>query len=172
MGANTFWAPPMHPPRDRLCTDQFRVTCFAPHGRVEVWSDQAFVYYEATGPFNREAVDCLAAAQRDFLLAHPMPGPWASLGVMHHSAVIGEEALERYRELMSSPKPPGLTPVATAFVMGEDVEGHRLMAPLYERIYAHIQRPFRVFSELAAAQNWLRQQLAQAAAAPPSPPPS
>ncbi|MGQ0712022.1 MAG: hypothetical protein ACT4NV_20010 [Rhodoferax sp.] len=156
----------MPTPPYRLSTDQVRVTAFAPHGRIEVWAEGAFVYYEATGPFNREVIDCLAVAQRDFLLAHPMPGSWASLGVMHHSALIGEEALERYQELMSSPKPAAMAPVATAFVMGAEVEGRSLMAPLYERVYARIGRPFRVFPDLASAQAWLQQQLALADAPP------
>lgn len=146
-------------PTERLSTDDIHTTGFRPHGRVVVWSETGLVYYEATGPFNREVVDRLAIAQRDFLKEHTPAVPWGSIGIMRVSALMSEDALARYQELMSSPKPAPMVPVATAFVMGEDVEGRRLMAPLYARVYGAIARPFAVFDTLPAAQAWVRERV-------------
>jgi hypothetical protein len=67
--------------------------------------------------------------------------------------------MERYAELMHLPKPAELTPIATAFVMGPDVEGGKLMAPHFGKIYAAIHRPFQVFQTEAEARAWAQRRL-------------
>ena len=56
---------------------------------------------------------------------------------------------------MQSPKPANLEPVATAFVMGPEVEGGKIMAPHFERVYTLIQRPFRICTTMEEAQAWV-----------------
>lgn len=129
---------------------------FRPHGRVDMWMEDDVLQYEATGPFNVEVVDCLAITQRDYLLSLTIEGPWASIGILRNSAMMTPEGLQRYTELMQSAKPEHLEPVATAFVLGPEIEGGRIMRPHFERIYALIQRPFRIVDTMEEAQQWVR----------------
>lgn len=145
-----------------ITTSQIQHTAFSPHGEVKLWFDNQILYYEAIGPLNTEVVECLAIAQMEFLRQFEPQGAWASMAVFRVSAVIGPECLARYEAMMSAPKPAGKTPVATAFVMGPEVEGHRLMAPLFAKIYAGIQRPFCAVETLDEGRQWLYAQIAQA----------
>lgn len=150
-----------------LRASQFRTTAFSPHGEIALWFDDQILYYEVIGPLNTEVIECLALAQMEFLQQFEPPGPWGSIAVGKISAMMGPECLARYEAMMSSPKPAGKTPVATAFVMGPDVDGYRLMAPLFAKIYAAIQRPFRVAETLEEGRQWVFAQIAQARQATP-----
>ena len=145
-----------------LNTSQFQTTAFSPHGEVSLWFEDQILYYDATGPLNTEVIECLALAQVEFLKQFEPQGPWGSMAVYKVSAMMGPTCLARYEAMMSTPKPAGKTPVATAFVMGPDVDGYRLMAPLYAKIYAGIQRPFRAVETLEEGRRWLFEQIAQA----------
>lgn len=78
---------------------------FAPHGRVEMRFEGDILYYDATGPFNKELVESLAVAQRDLLTTANHHGPWVSLSIMRGSLMASPEAFARYSELMHSPRP-------------------------------------------------------------------
>lgn len=145
-----------------LHTSQFQSTAFSPHGEVALWFEDQILYYDVTGPLNTEVIECLALAQAEFLQQIEPQGPWGSIAVCKISAVMGPDCLARYGAMMATPKPTGKTPVATAFVMGPDVDGYRLMAPLFAKIYAGIQRPFRAVETLEEARQWLFAQIAQA----------
>ena len=139
-----------------ISTTQVDATRFRPHGRVDMWMENGVLQYEATGPFNAEVFDCMAVAQMEFLLAlPPILGPWASICTLRNSAMCPREAIQRYTQLMQSPKPANLEPVATAFVMGPEVEGGKIMAPHFERVYTLIQRPFRICTTMEEAQAWV-----------------
>lgn len=136
-------------------TTQVTGTHFRPHGRVDIWMENEVLLYEATGPFNAEVFDCLAVAQRDYLLSLPLNGPWASMCILRNSAMATPDGVQRYTELMQSPKPPNLEPVATAFVIGPEIEGGRIMAGHFTRVYTLIKRPFRICETKEEAQQWL-----------------
>ena len=139
-----------------ISTTQVDATRFRPHGRVDMWMENGVLQYEATGPFNAEVFDCMAVAQMEFLLAlPPILGPWASICTLRNSAMCPREAIQRYTQLMQSLKPANLEPVATAFVMGPEVEGGKIMAPHFERVYTLIQRPFRICTTMEEAQAWV-----------------
>lgn len=143
-------------------TSQFHTTAFSPHGEIVLWFDDQILYYEVTGPLNTEVIECLALAQLEFLKQFEPPAVWGSMAVCKISAMMGPQCLARYEAMMSTSKPGGKVPVATAFVMGPDVDGHRLMAPLFAKIYAGIQRPYCVVETLDKGRAWLYQQIAQA----------
>lgn len=145
-----------------LRTSQFQSTAFSPHGEVALWFEDQILYYDVTGPLNTEVIECLALAQTEFLKQVEPHGHWGSIAVCKISAVMGPECLARYGAMMAAPKPVGKTPVATAFVMGPDVDGYRLMAPLFAKIYAGIQRPFRTVETLEEGRQWVCAQIAQA----------
>lgn len=135
-------------------TNQVPAGQFKAHGQIDMRMDGDLLHYVATGPFNKELMDCLAVAQSTFLQTLQPTNAWGSICTLRESAVTGPETLARYSEIMRSPKPAGLTPVATAFVIGPEVEGGKLMAPHYAKIFAEIGRPFRTFSTMAEAQTW------------------
>lgn len=152
----------------RSSTRRVSVGQFKPHGHVDIQMEGDLLHYIATGPFNKELLDCLAIAQMEFLRSFRPKGPWVSVCTMKDSAISGPEGLARYAELMQAPKPPELTPVATAFVIGPEVEGAKLMAPHYAKIYADIARPFKTFETMAEARDWAKDMVAHAAKSQPN----
>lgn len=154
-------------PNDTLSkssTTQVKTSQFTPHGMVELWMDGQVMHYEATGPFNTELVNCLVIAQRDHLVAVQPQGAWVSMGVLRHSAMMSPEALTRYAEIIAAPKPQNMNPVATAFVIGADVEGGRIMGPLLAKVFTDIGRPVAIFATQAEAEAWAEAQIARALA--------
>jgi hypothetical protein len=143
-------------------TRQIKTSQFTPHGVVDIWMDGHLMHYEATGPFNTELVDCLAIAQRDYLLASRPQGHWASICTVVGNAMSSPEGIARYADIMAAPKPERMIPVATAFVIAADVEGRNIMAPRFAKIYADIGRPFQIFETMATAQTWAAAMIAQA----------
>ena len=145
-----------------LRTSQFRTTAFSPHGEIVLWFEDQILYYEVTGPLNTEVIECLALAQMEFLKQYEPQGLWGSIAVCKVSVVMGPQCLARYDSMMSVPKPVGKAPIATAFVMGPDVDGYHLMAPLFAKIYAGIERPFLAVETLEEGRQWVFAQIAQA----------
>ncbi len=148
------------PPRSS--TSKVKISQFAPHGQVDMWMDGKVLHYEAMGPFNRELVDCLAVAQTNFLQNLTPQGPWASICTIKGSAMATPDSLQRYDELMRTAKGPGLSPAATAFVMAPGVEGAKIMAIHFAKIFAGIGRPFQAFENMAEAEHWAMGIVAQA----------
>jgi hypothetical protein len=120
-----------------------------------MWMEDDVLHYEATGPFNEEVFDLLAVAQLGFLKTLTLNGPWASICTLRHSAMSTPGGIQRYTEIMQSPKPPSFVPVATAFVVGPEIEGGKLMVPHFERVYTLINRPFQIFDSMAPALQWV-----------------
>lgn len=131
-------------------------TRFKAHGRIDMWMQDNSLHYDATGPFNEEVFDLLAVAQANFLNSLTITGPWASIVTLRNSAMTTPGGVQRYTELMQSPKPPELLPVATAFVIAPEIEGGRLMTAHFASIYASINRPFKVFETLDLATVWVQ----------------
>ena len=147
----------MHNDKPRVAsTTLVEGTRFKAHGRIDMWMQGTLLHYHASGPFNEEVFDLLAVAQMDFLKTLTISGPWASIVTLRHSAMSTPGGIQRYTELMQSPKPPELTPVATAFVIAPEIEGGRLMTPHFSSIYASINRPFKTFETLGPAEAWAR----------------
>src|SRR4051812_45060692 len=104
----------------KLTTNEVAPDGMTPHGHVEMWFDGDFLRYGFIGPFNVELINALAKAQLAFLDREHRLRPWVSICTMSNSAVGSPEAFERYAAIMRAPKPPGYTPVATAFVIGPE----------------------------------------------------
>jgi hypothetical protein len=121
---------------------------------MEIFMQGDVLHYECTGPFNREAFDAMAVAQMAFLMNLKHPDPWASIAISRESVMVSLDGLERYAELMRTKLPPELSAVATAFVMGPEVEGGSIMGPYFAKIYAEIGRPFKIFTRFDEAIQW------------------
>ena len=135
---------------------------FQPHGCIDIWMEGDLLYYEATGPFNTELVDALAVAQADILKNITATRPWASISCVKQCVLMSPDAMTRYAEIMRIPKPEGKTPVATAFVIGPEVEGRDIVAPHFVKIYADIERPMQIFETLEDAKRWAQDMIAGA----------
>lgn len=145
----------------RASTSQVDSLPFSPHGKVDIWREGDLHLYEATGPFNKELVDSLAIAQADFLRAAQQNTPWVSICIVRNSALATPDSLQRYGELIRQAPPP-LTPLATAYVIGPDVEGGQLMAPHFVRVFAQAGRLFQTFATLDEARRWAQGLIDQA----------
>ncbi|MBU0587466.1 MAG: hypothetical protein KJ852_02755 [Gammaproteobacteria bacterium] len=145
----------------RSSTIQIKDTPFAPHGQVDMWMDNNLLYYESTGPFNKELADCLAVAQSNFLQSQQPTGHWVSICTIKKSALATPDGLERYAELVRQ-APPAFTPLATAYVIGPEIEGGQFMAPRFVRIFADAGRPFQIFETMAEARSWAEDMIAKA----------
>ncbi len=132
---------------------------FQPHGCIDIWMDGDLLYYESTGPFNTELVDALAVAQLAILKDIPTTRPWASISISKQSLLMSPDAMARYAEIMRAPKPIGLSPVATAFVIGPEIEGRDIVTPHFVKIYAEIGRPMEIFETIEAATHWAQQMI-------------
>lgn len=153
----------MHNDKPQMAsTSLIEGTRFKAHGRIDMWMQDSALHYECTGPFNEEVFDLLAVAQAEFLNTLTISGPWASIVTLRNSAMSTPGGIQRYTELMQSPKPAELLPVATAFVIAPEIEGGRLMTAHFARIYALIHRPFQAFETLGPAQAWAQSMVAAA----------
>lgn len=133
---------------------------FAAHGLIEIAMEGDILYYAATGPFNEELLDRFAIAQAAYLTKLKHPAPWVSLCTFVGCALFTPEANARYAAIMQAPKPAELVPIATVFVIGPEVEGGKIVAPHFRKIYDSIQRPFTIVSTLEEAQAWAQAKLA------------
>ena len=143
-------------------TSLIESTRFKAHGRIDIQMQDNFLHYDATGPFNEEVFELLAVAQSNFLSELTIAGPWASIVTLRNSAMSTPGGIQRYTELMQSPKPAELLPVATAFVIAPEIEGGRLMTAHFANIYASINRPFKTFETLNPARAWAESMVAAA----------
>ncbi len=142
----------------RRSTSEVKALPFTAHGKVDIWAEGDLHLYEATGPFNKELVDGLALAQASFLQHLQPVTPWVSICIVKSSALSTPEGVQRYGELIRQ-APERFTPAATAFVIGPDIEGGRLMAPRFARIFEEAGRPFATFETLDEARRWARSRL-------------
>ncbi len=140
-------------------TNQVHVSRFAAHGLIEIAMEGDILYYVATGPFNEEVFDRFAIAQASYLATLKHPTPWVSVATFVDCALFTPEAIARYTAVMQTPKSGCQAPVATAFVIGPDVEGGRIMASHFRKIYDSIARPFTIVSTLQEAQTWAQSML-------------
>ena len=131
---------------------------FTAHGKVDIWAEGDLHLYEATGPFNKEVVDGLALAQAAFLQTLQPTRPWVSICIVRASALATPDGLQRYGELIRQ-APAHFTALATAFVIGPEVEGGRLMGSRFARVFEEAGRPYATFETLDEARLWARSRL-------------
>lgn len=129
---------------------------FPAHGQVSYEVVDACLLGEARGPFNLELVTQLQRQLLPLLPGLSAQGPWDHLCRFHESALTSPEALEALGRLLAELATAGLAPRRTAYVMGTQVEGASLMAPLFERGFAAAGLSCKSFEDEAAARAWLQ----------------
>jgi hypothetical protein len=152
---------PLHPddhPEDRRGTPPGSV--FRPHGRTEVWAEGAMVHVTAEGPFNREGAD--AFSQKMIELYRQLPAGLRFVNVTEFRVTMMAtlDAWERLAGHLQRINESGLPLVATAWVIGPEVEGRALFAPRGEALFRDLGRVFAVFETMADAEAWAQEKLA------------
>lgn len=133
---------------------------FAPHGssRFEVRDCLLLLYSE--GPFNAEHIYSLAPAFREHAGPLAERGPWATINIVDVSIMSSPEGVEAMRRSAQWTR-DALGRSAAAYVVAPGVEGRKMMEPLLLQACGDIF-PVRFFAELAEAEQWAREQVAQA----------
>jgi hypothetical protein len=78
---------------------------------------------------------------------------------MRGTLVYTTEAWEALRATIRATSASGMRVLATAWIVGEDVEGANLLLPRARALFADAGRCFEVFGERAAAEAWAHRQL-------------
>ncbi len=155
----------MHPKRDKqqpLSTNAVRASRYAPHGEFKLHVEGDIVFYDATGPFNLEALQALATVRSAILADWAVERPVAGIVHWHHSVMMSPEAFATYREGIARYHENAKLPVAIAWVASADVEGIYLMHEKFEKLFAERKTNFRLFDSLAPARAWVDGHLAAA----------
>lgn len=137
-------------------SEDFAKGFFKPHGRVQMWVEGPVVYMVAEGPFNEEFVKAFLQAREELFRTSPPASPHAHLLQVRGSIMASPQMLAVYAQMVAQLK---RLPVATAWVVGPEVEGREFILPMFERIHLRLGRNFRSFENLAEAEVWARGQL-------------
>lgn len=132
---------------------------FRPEGRIDVAARGNTLIYTATGPFNEELVTSLIEINTPIIQDISSNGPWIDLTIMTASALASPATLARFTAYLDDMAKLELAPLLTGWVMAPDLEGRRVMAPLYARCFSTAGLRFSVFEDLASAEEWVVHEL-------------
>jgi hypothetical protein len=145
-----------HDNRLKVTSNEVSTSRFAPHGEFSIWTDGDILCYDATGPFNLEALHALAAA-RVKIVAQWRPSRRVAVIVhWHNSALMSPEAFTAYGEGLAKFHESANIPVALAWVAAPEVEGMRLMIDRFADLFARRKTNFRLFEDLQPARDWVK----------------
>ena len=147
-----------------LSTNAVSTSRYAPHGEFSLHIDGDIVFYDATGPFNLEALQALATARSTILADWAIERPVAGIVHWHRSVMMSPEAFAAYREGIAKYHENAKLPVALAWVAAADVEGMALMHQKFEKLFIERKTNFKLFDSLAPARAWVDEHLAAARA--------
>ena len=131
---------------------------FPPHGRIEVHPHGRVVYFEATGPFNAEAVAVMRKAYTPIMASMAAGGPFGHVSTFRGSMLATPEAFEAFATLLEDWRQSGVLPAVNAYVVPLDVEGRNFVLPRYAAAFPVTSR-FAAFEQLAEAEAWVAREL-------------
>ena len=138
-----------------ISTDEFGVSKFQSHGRVDYKIEGSTLCAIASGPFNMELMGALLEMAKVVFPEMASNGPWVSITVFHNSALCSLEVMHALTEAMRQMMLSGIHPMATAFILSPDVEGAHMMGPLFEKAYADAGAMLKCFANYDAGMSWL-----------------
>lgn len=133
-------------------------SAFPPHGRTEVHPHGRVVYFEATGPFNAEAVAVMQKAYTPIMATMAADGPFGHISTFHESMLATPEAFDAFAALLDGWCNAGILPAVNAYVIARDVEGRNLLLPRYAAAFPATCR-FSAFEQPADAEAWVAREL-------------
>jgi hypothetical protein len=135
---------------------------FSAHGEIRIWIEGDVICYEATGPFNLEALQALAVARLKIMEQwHPVRRV-AAIVHWKNSALMSPEAFEAYRKGLTSFHQHRRNPVALAWVAAPEVEGMSLMVQNFQPVFESVGTNFRLFQTVEPARAWIEENLVRA----------
>ncbi len=143
-------------------TDEIEPGRFKPHGRVEYEEQGNILLTKAWGPFNVQLVDSLETLVRNLFPVMASKGVWVNIAVFEQSALASPEVLRAFGEMVKQVVQLNIAPACVAFVLRPDVEGARLMAPLYEHCVTGGGLPCKAFPNSELAEKWAISFISQA----------
>lgn len=138
-----------------ISTDEFSPNVFRPHGRAEYEERGKLLWARAFGPFNSQLIAAVLEMASVTFPTMAAKGPWAHICTFGESSLCSTDVLSELALALSQMVHTGVAPNAMAFVLPADVEGSSFMAPLYEKALTGVGVPFKCFSELDAAVEWV-----------------
>lgn len=127
-------------------------TLFVPHGQFKAYAEDRLVISEVTGPWNKELVYVWAQALHPLAKALSTDGPHVGIAIIHGSILCPPDALEALRKVVLY-SVQRLDNVAHAIVADASVEGRRLLANTFARVYEGVV-PYQLFEDLPSAKAW------------------
>lgn len=134
---------------------------FTPHGELSAQLLGNVLYFESSGPFNKEVVDAVVRAHRPLLQQAAKAGPYGQISIFHRSMAATPDALQTLADLLAEWKQLGIAPIANAYVAEATVEGRDIMMSVFARAFQAFG-PFRGFHRLDDAEDWIRAALREA----------
>jgi hypothetical protein len=131
---------------------------FKAHGAFNLHRDGQVIVIEAAGPWNLELIRQYAHDVLPVTREVAAGGPWGAVVVVRNSVLFTTEAAQSLREAgFRTAKASGR--IAVAYVIAPEVEGALLAPDILRRIYDGLNT-WAIFTDLDAAMDWLRGQIA------------
>jgi hypothetical protein len=125
---------------------------FAPHGQFDAYVEGHLLISEVIGPWNRELVDAWAQALHPVAKAICTRGPHVGIAIIRQSILCPPDALEALRKVVLY-SVQRLDNVGHVIVADESVEGRKLLAQTFARVYEGVV-PYQQFEDLPSAKAW------------------
>jgi hypothetical protein len=145
-----------------LSQENFSSSRFKAHGRVAVWPEGNVVHLDLSGPFNREFFSSLLILNEALYAELAGKGAFVEIAVFRHSMLMPLDALSEFGSVLLNRKTSGRAPLATAWVIENDVDDAFIILPLAEKKFLEAERPFKAFGAFDHAQAWVRSFLVDA----------
>ena len=139
----------------QISTDNFHVTQFRPHGRVEYEERGNLLCATAFGPFNIELMAALLELAKSTFPNMAAKGSWGHIAVFRHSALCSPDVMSGVQDAMTEMVRLGFAPQATAFVLPPEVEGYAFMGPQYATAFESAGAVFSYFHSFDDAYKWV-----------------
>lgn len=141
-------------------TDEAPPGGFPAHGRTTFRQEGCLLISEAEGPFNLELVQALRRPVVEAAAPLAAQGDaWGHLSRFRRSALASPDALAALAGFLGWLKEQGMAPTFTAYVLGDEVEGARLMDLPLRRCFEAAGLHMATFADEDSARAWLLQAL-------------
>ena len=139
----------------RHSTDEFAASSFRPHGRIDSNVEERILIQRAKGPFNEQIISALRVVHKSALDSLSNTGPWGAIFQIEESALSTFPMLHGLTEYLSLQVKNGSASVATAIVIGDDVDGASMMAHHYVKAWSDAGIRCKYFQKFEDGKFWI-----------------
>jgi hypothetical protein len=142
-------------PGGDISTEDFGGGKFRQHGELHMHLEGDVIVYIVRGPFNLETITALGKARRAGLAQWQARQRKLSIAIFENTLLMAPEALQAYTEGLKQYFDKAPKAQAVAWVVPASVQGRALMLPKFEKLFADLGVPWRVFEQLEDARAWV-----------------